>query len=99
MGDFFTIQLDIADKVHRLRCKRSQEVLARRAARSVNEKLLAYGNHFNDPNMQRTDLLSMVAFHSTFEKLQLDEEHDISPIFDKIDHLSQEIDQFLGSDI
>lgn len=99
MDDFFTIQLNIADKVHKLRCKRSEEVLARRAARLVNEKILQYGGHFNNPDIGLNDLLAMVAFHFSVEKLKLEEVQDVSPVYDKIDELSLKLEEYLDSGI
>jgi len=97
MDDFFTIQLNIADKVHRLRCRRSEEVLARRAAKLVNEKILQYGGHFNNSEIGLTDLLAMVAFHFSVEKLKIEETQDVSPIHDKIEELSQTVEEYLNS--
>lgn len=97
MDDFFTIQLNIADKVHRLRCRRSEEVYARRAARLVNEKILQYGGHFNNSEIGLKDLLAMVAFHFSVEKLKMEEKDDDSPVYDKIEELSLKIEEYLNS--
>lgn len=97
MDDFFTIQLNIADKVHRLKCKRSEEVYARKAARLVNERILHYGSYFNNSEIELKDLLAMVAFHFSFEKLKLEEENDESPVYNKIEELGLKIEENLGS--
>ncbi len=95
--DFFTIQLNIADKIHRLRCKRSEEALARRAARQVNETILKYGGHFNNSELGLKDLLAMVAFHFSMENIKAEDREDTSPVYQKLDELSREIEEYLKS--
>ena len=97
MDDFFTIQLNIADKNYRLNCKRSEEALARKAARRVNETILKYGGHFNNSKIELKDLLAVVAFHFSMYNMMIKEEIDTTQISDKIDELDHLIDDYLNS--
>ena len=97
MDDFFTIQLNIADKVHKLRIKRSEEALARKAARQVNDAILKYGGHFNNSEIGLKDLLAMVAFHFSMQNMSIKDEIDTTPISDKIDELSHLVDDCINS--
>ena len=97
MDDFFTIQLNIADKMHKLRCRRSEEAQARKAARQVNETILKYGGHFNNSEIGLKDILAMVAFHFSMENMKLKDKEDTSPICDKMEELSQLIEDYLNT--
>ncbi len=95
--DFFTIQLNIAEKIHKLRCRRSEEALARKAARQVNETILKYGGFFNNSQLELKDLLAMTAFHFSMENMKMKDREDVSPVYDKLQSLSLEIEEYLNS--
>jgi hypothetical protein len=97
MDDFFTIQIPFAGKIHRLTCKRSEEALARKAARRIEELKRQYNQHFDVSKIEPMDILAMVAFHLSFENQQEKEVENISPIFDRLDQLNLEIEECIKS--
>ncbi len=97
MNDEFIIQLNIADKHYRLRCKRTEEALARKAARQINDKILQYRRTFSGPELELKDLLAMVAFQLSLSNLKHDELEDVSPVYEKLEKLSLELDEYIRS--
>ncbi|GBU07926.1 hypothetical protein AwDysgo_12570 [Bacteroidales bacterium] len=97
-NDEFVIQLNIADKVYKLRCKRSEEVVARKAARQINDKILQYRRTFSGPDLDLKDLLAMVAFQLSMTNLVLENKDDVSPVFKKLEDLTLEIETYLKQD-
>ncbi len=97
MNDEFIIQLEIADKRYRFRCKRSEEAIARRAARQINDKILQYERAYPESGLELKDLLAMVAFQLSFEDLKVEKKADASPVFDKIKGLNLELEDYLKS--
>jgi hypothetical protein len=97
MDDFILIQLDFAGKVHRLTCRRSEESAARKAARRVKGMLGLYEERFDLSKIDAKDLLAMLAFHFSFESQLEKAKEDISPIFDRLEQLSLEIEEYIES--
>lgn len=97
MNDEFIIQLNIADKVYKLRCKRSEEALARKAARQINDKILQYRRVFTGPELELKDLLAMVAYQLSLTNLKMENSGDTSPVFDKLEELNLELEDYLRS--
>lgn len=98
MNDEFTIRLEIADKYYRLRCKRSEEQIMRKAAKQVNELVNQYRGEFPGPDLELKDILAMVAFHLSSQNLKKDKIADVSPVFGKLEDLSFELDSYLLSE-
>lgn len=97
MNDYFVIQLNIADKIYKLRCKRSEEAVMRKAAKQVNEMILRYRAAFPGPDLDLKDVLAMVACQLSTANLKKENVEDISPVFDKLEDLNQELEDFLKS--
>ncbi len=95
--DFFVIQLNIADKIYRLRCRRSEEALARKAARQVNDKIKLYGGHFESPDIELKDLLAMVSFQLSMDNLKKEDKEDASPVYKRLDELILEMENYIKS--
>jgi len=73
-----TITVNIADRPYRLRIKREEEEIIRKAAKEIELRIKEYSEHFAFNDKQ--DLLAMVLLHyaSTTQKLENDltsEEH------------------------
>jgi hypothetical protein len=98
MDDSFTIRLSFAGKVYKFTCKRSEESLARKAARRVEELISQYNRHFDLSKIEEKDILAWVAFHLAFENKMENEIEDISPLFAGLDKLSFKIDEYIRSD-
>jgi cell division protein ZapA len=96
MSDEFQIQLKIADKYYPLNCRRSEEGIIRKAASNVNDKLLKYSTAYSKANFEMKDLLALVAFHISLENLTVKKNEDLFPLFDKLDQLNKELEEYLS---
>ncbi|MDR3220082.1 MAG: cell division protein ZapA [Candidatus Symbiothrix sp.] len=94
-NDEFKIKLRISkDLVCRMYCKRSEEGLYRKAATYINDKILKYGSVY--PGAERElDKLAMAAVHTSVYKLKLEQERDTFPLFEKIEALNKELEEYL----
>ena len=99
MNDEFQkpIQLKIADKYYPLKCKRSEEGVIRKAASNINNKLLKYSSAYSRVDFETKDLLALVAFHVSYENLTFQNKEDMSPLFDRIEQLNKELEEYLSS--
>jgi cell division protein ZapA len=94
--EFFKIQLYVAEKHYPLNCKRSDEGLLRKAATNINNKILKYSSAFPGAKLELKDLLAMVAIHISAENLKMKLNKDTSPLFDKIEALDKELEEYLN---
>jgi cell division protein ZapA len=94
--DFFKIQLKIIDKYYPYICKRSEEGSVRKAATNLTEKYLRYSSYYSKANFERNDLLTLAGFHFSLEVLENEKKEDLSPLFDKIEQLNKELEDFLS---
>ncbi|MEG1543486.1 MAG: cell division protein ZapA [Tannerellaceae bacterium] len=95
MDDKFLIHLDIADKSYGLWINRSEEELARNAAKQIRDKINQYRLNFAQSDVDVKDLLAMVAFQLSISNLQLEEKNDTTPFTEKIQQLTGELEQYL----
>jgi|GEM_PF-20288 len=95
MDDKFLIHLDIAEKSYGLWIDRKDEQLARDAAKQIRNKINQYRQNFAQSDVDVKDLLAMVAFQLSMTNLQLEDKNDTSPITDKIQELTGELEQYL----
>lgn len=70
--DELTITVNIADRPYRLKIKREEEEIIRRAVKEIEMRIKEYSQHFAFNDKQ--DLLAMVLLHfaSTAQKLESD---------------------------
>jgi cell division protein ZapA len=94
--NLFKIQLKVAQRTYPLICKRSEEGLFRKAARDINEKILRYGSVFPAAKLELKDLLAMVAIHISANNLKMEQNKDTSPLFDRIEALDKELEEYLS---
>ena len=95
MDDKFLIHVDIAGKSYGLRIKRSDEALAREAAKQIRIKLNQYRQTFAQSDVDVNDLLAMVAFQLSMENLELEDKNDTSPFAEKIKELTGELEHYM----
>ena len=95
MDDKFLIYLEIAEKSYGLWIDRKDEKLARDAAKQIRNKINQYRQNFAQSDVDVKDLLAMVAFQLSMNNLQLEDKNDTSPITDKIQELTGELEQYL----
>ncbi len=98
MNDEFIIQLRIAGKTYPLHCPRTKvdEAFARKAAEQINEQMAVYQKAFAE-NLDAKDLLAMVALQLSLADVKKVEDQNVSPVFDKLQELNQELEQYLNS--
>jgi len=97
MDENFKIQLKLANKYYPYICKRSEEGIIRKAATNLNTKILKYSSYYSKANFELNDLLTLVGFHFSLEALGNENREDMSPLFDKIDELNKELEEYIKS--
>ena len=97
MDDKFLIHVDIADRSYGLWIDRSDEQLAREAAKQIRNKMLQYRNSFNKSDVDVKDLLAMVTLQLSMSNLQLEDRNDTSPFAEKMRELGDEVDGYLNN--
>ena len=95
MDDKFLIHLEIAEKSYGLWIDRKDEQLARDAAKQIRNKINQYRQNFAQSDVDVKDLLAMVAFQLSMSNLQLEDKNDTSPITDKVQELTSELEKYL----
>ena len=83
------------DKSYGLWIDRKDEQLARDAAKQIRNKINQYRQNFAQSDVDVKDLLAIVAFKLSMTNLQLEDKNDTSPITDKIQELTGELEQYL----
>jgi cell division protein ZapA len=91
--DFFKIQLKLLDKYYPYTCKRSEEEDIRKAAANLTEKFLTYSSRYT--SLEKVDLLTLIGFHFALEVLNNKNQQDKSPIFNKIEQLNKELEEYM----
>ena len=97
MDDELLITIKIAERhVFQLRIKRAEEEIMRKAASEIERKIRQYRQRFSaEAKLDTDDLLAMVAFQLSLTNLQLENLHDTSPITDKVQQLTNELEDYL----
>lgn len=95
MDNKFLIHLEIADKSYGLWIDRSDEELARDAAKQIRYKINQYRQKFTTSELDVKDLLAMVAFQLSMNNLQLENKNDTSPFTEKIEQLTEQLEKYL----
>ena len=93
--DEFKIKLRVAEKEYRIFCKRSKEELFRKAATAISKRISQYSSLYSGAKLEMKDFLAMAALHISVEYLLLKEEEDTSQLFEKIEFLNKELDEYL----
>ncbi|HAH59375.1 MAG: cell division protein ZapA [Lentimicrobium sp.] len=70
--DELAVTVNIADRPYKLRIERREEELVRNAAKSIEEQMKHYANHFEYKDKQ--DLLAMVALQFTTSNIEKENE-------------------------
>lgn len=98
MTEEFKIQLKIADKYYPVTCKRSDEAIIRKAATNINNKILKWSTTYPAANLSLKDLLAMSALDISLDQTVYQKSEDLSPLFDRIGSLNEELKEYLGKD-
>jgi len=90
-----SIKLRIADREYPMKVRKDEEERVRAAGKSINDKLKSYRDQYGLEDHQ--DLLAMVAFDSTIQKLIFEEKNVSldSGVSEKVTHLNNLLAQAL----
>jgi cell division protein ZapA (FtsZ GTPase activity inhibitor) len=91
---FQKFTLTVAGKKYPIKdVKREEERIYRKAGDDINKKIERYGAAF--PSAELKDLLTMAAIHVAVENIRMEKAQDVSPVFDKIKALNNELEEYL----
>ena len=93
MDDKLSIRINIADRYYPLKIDRKDEEKIRKAARSINEKVLQYKQRYTDKDTQ--DFLAMAALQFVIKVLEKEGETVDSEIGERITELNAELKSIL----
>ncbi len=96
MDDQLSIRINIADRFYPLKINRKDEEKIRKAARSINEKVLLYKQKYKDKDTQ--DFLAMAALQFVIKVLENEGEAIDDEIYDKIRELNDAVGSVLNSE-
>jgi cell division protein ZapA (FtsZ GTPase activity inhibitor) len=91
-----TITVNIADRPYRLKIKREEEEIIRKAVKEIDLRLKEYSEHFAFNDKQ--DLLAMVLLHfaSTAQKLESDLSSGENMVISRLQTMEELITQHLN---
>ena len=93
MEDKLSIRINIADRFYPLKIDRKDEEKIRKAARTINEKVLQYKQKYTDKDTQ--DFLAMAALQFVIKVLESEDDPTDSRLLDKISELNRELEGIL----
>jgi cell division protein ZapA (FtsZ GTPase activity inhibitor) len=96
MDDKLSIRINIADRYYPLKIDRKDEEKIRKAARSINEKVLQYKQRYTDKDTQ--DFLAMAALQFVIKVLDTNEDKVDSEVYEKIRELNDELGSILDQE-
>lgn len=95
MNDKIKINLQIADSHYPLTINRNEEEMIREAAKQVNLRLNTYRTHY--PSLGLEKILGMVAYDFSLENLKQQKRNDTAPYVEKIDELTEVLENHFRS--
>ena len=93
MDEKLSIRINIADRYYPLKIDRKDEEKIRKAARSINEKVLQYKQKYTDKDTQ--DFLAMAALQFVIKVLEKEGDVADSEFYEKISDLNEELKSIL----
>lgn len=93
MDDKLSIRINIADRYYPLKIDRRDEEKIRKAARSINEKVLQYKQKYTDKDTQ--DFLAMAALQFVIKVLESEGDTADDAMLDMISALNNELGSVL----
>ena len=98
MDENFKIQLKLGSKYYPYMCeKRSDEGMVRKAATNLSNKIIQYTSYYSKAQFDVNDILTLVGFHFSLEVLENEKREDVSPLFNKIEQLNKELEEYIKS--
>jgi len=91
-----TITVNIADRPYRLKIKREEEEVIRKAVKEIEQRIREYSEHFAFNDKQ--DLMAMVLLHyaSTAQKLESDLLSGENMVISKLQQMEELISNHIG---
>ena len=96
MDEKLSIRINIADRYYPLKIDRNDEEKIRKAARSINEKVLQYKQKYSDKDTQ--DFLAMAALQFVIKVLDGEGKNEDAGLNEKIRELTDELDSVLNKE-
>jgi len=93
MNKKLSIKVNVADRYYPLTIDRSQEEVIRKAAKMINEKVLQYKQRYKDKDTQ--DFLAMASLQYVIKALEIENDADVSPIYEEVRIMEQQLSEFL----
>jgi cell division protein ZapA len=93
----FKIQLRLLDKVYPYFCKREEEGKIRAAATNLTKKYMQYSSYYAGAGIENSDLIALAGLHFSLETLEENNREDMSPIFQTMERLNQQLEEYLQS--
>ncbi len=93
MEDKLSIKVNIAERYYPLKIERVDEERIRKAARTINEKVLLYKQKYIDKDTQ--DFLAMAALQFVIKLIEKEDRQESSPLMESLSELNLEIEAFL----
>ncbi len=91
--DLLTIRVNILDTSYPIKVKREEEEVYRKAAKQLNEKILAYRKKYSK-NLNDIDFVIMVGFELSLHCVQLEEEKAKSPFISTIKAIDNRLAEY-----
>ena len=93
MSDEFLIKVKVAGRLYPLNIKRNREEIIRKAAKTINEKVLQYQQKYKDKDIQ--DFLAMASLQFVVKVLEAEAKTDVSPVLKELEAMEQELNKFI----
>ena len=94
MTEKLSINIKIDGRNYPLKVDRDKEEKYRKAAKIINDIVLQYRQKYHTSDSQ--DVLAMTAFQFVLKANDLEEKVDRSPLFDELQKLDEELDDYLS---
>jgi len=96
MDEKLSIRINIADRYYPLKIDRNDEEKIRKAARTINEKVLQYKQKYTDKDTQ--DFLAMAALQFVIKVIDGEEPEKDDEIYQRIRKLNDELETVLNKE-
>jgi len=93
MSDEFLIKVNVADRFYPLNIERNREEIIRKAAKTINDKILQYKQKYKDKDTQ--DFLAMASLQFVVKVLEAEAKTDVSPVLKELEALEKELSEFI----
>lgn len=97
MDDLLSIRVTIADRVFPLRIKRDDEEKFRKAAKTINDRVLSYRERY--PEKDAHDSLAMASLQFVINLGEFEDKYNVQPIVESIKELNQKLDLLLSEEL